>query len=126
MKLCKYCKKYYSEKDFGVAKTVGDKIYRRLKCRFCFNKAKKQLRDKYKTILAEYKKERGCCKCGIKDSRVLEFHHPGDKGFTIGYASHNHLGIDRVKEEIKKCLVICANCHRILHYGKVWMHDGDY
>ncbi len=124
MKLCKYCSKNYPESDFGVARTIGEKVYRRLKCRNCFNDAKKLLRGKYQKLLSDYKEECGCCKCKTKDFRVLEFHHPGDKGFTIGYATHNHFGIERVKKEIRKCIVICANCHRILHYGQAWKHNG--
>ena len=124
MKFCKYCNKYYHESDFGVAKTIGDKIYRRLKCRACFNNAKKLLRGKYQKLLADYKEKHGCFKCGTKDHRILEFHHTADKGFTIGYASHNHLGIEQVKNELKKCKVICANCHRILHYKQAWKRSS--
>jgi|SRR5581483_8983980 len=118
MKLCKYCNTYYPELDFGVANTIEGKVYRRLKCRYCFNHDKKLLREKYKTFLEKYKEERGCCKCGIKDHRVLDFHHLRNKEFTIGYATYNHLAFERVKKEIKKCAVVCANCHRIIHYAK--------
>jgi len=124
MKLCKYCNKYYPESDFGVAGTVGNKVYRRLKCRNCFNNAKKLLREKYQRILNNYKENYGCYKCRTKDYRVLEFHHLKDKEFTIGYASYNHLGIDRVMKELKKCAVVCANCHRIIHYKQAWRRRG--
>ena len=123
MKLCKYCSKYYPELDFGVAGTISGKTYRRLKCRHCFNNDKKLLRNKYRKFLQYYKEKRGCFKCGIKDCRVLDFHHLRDKEFTIGYAAYNHLAFDRVKKEIEKCAVVCANCHRIIHYGHVWQHD---
>ena len=121
MKLCKYCNKYYSELDFGVAGTIGNKTYRRLKCRYCFNNAKKLLREKYQKFLNDYKEKYGCHKCGTKDYRVLEFHHLRDKRFTIGYAAYNHIGFEKVKKEIKKCAVVCANCHRIIHYKQAWL-----
>ncbi len=124
MKLCKYCNEYYSESDFGVAGTIGNKTYRRLKCRFCYAKTKKLLVEKYQKILDDYKKKNGCIKCRIKDHRVLEFHHTSNKKFSIGSARYNHFGIERVKKEIEKCVVICANCHRIIHYGQAWKHDG--
>ena len=126
MKLCKYCDKYYSELDFGVAGTIGNKIYRRLKCRHCFNYAKKLLRQKYRKFLEDYKEKYGCYKCGTKDHRVLDFHHLRDKEFTIGYAAYNHLAFERVKKEIEKCAVVCANCHRIIHYKQVWQHDKKF
>ena len=28
----------------------------------------------------------------------------------------NNYSLDRVKEEMKKCIVLCANCHREFHY----------
>lgn len=124
MKLCKYCKKYYPESDFGVALSTDKKIYRRLKCRFCYSNTKKLLVRKYQKVLNDYKKQNGCIKCGTKDHRVLEFHHTSDKEFSIGTARYNHFGIERVKKEIKKCVVICANCHRIIHYGHPWRHKG--
>ena len=126
MKLCKYCNKYFPESDFGIAGTIRDKTYRRLKCKFCYSKTKKLLKEKYQKILDAYKIKNGCVKCGIKDHRVLEFHHKSDKKFSIAYARYNHFGIERVRNEIKKCVVICANCHRILHYGTAWTHDGKY
>lgn len=59
-----------------------------------------------------------CICCGNTDKRVLDFHHidPSTKKFTIasrrvaGYAQKNIL------EEINKCEVLCANCHRIKHW----------
>lgn len=48
MKFCKYCNKYYDEKEFGVAKTTPTKVYRRLKCRFCYQETKNTLTAKNK------------------------------------------------------------------------------
>ena len=125
MKLCKYCNKRYRELDFGVALSTPKKIYRRLKCRFCYGKTKKLLIEKYQKILDDYKIENGCMKCKTKDHRVLEFHHTSNnKEFSIGTARYNHFGIERVKKEIEKCVVICANCHRIIHYKQNWKHNG--
>lgn len=124
MKLCRYCNKSYPESDFGIALSTSKKVYRRLKCRYCYSKTKKILVEKYQKVLDDYKIKNGCIKCGIKDYRVLEFHHLSNKEFSIGNARYNHFGIDRVRKEIKKCVVICANCHRILHYGQAWKHNG--
>ncbi|MCX6765012.1 MAG: hypothetical protein NT148_00530 [Candidatus Nealsonbacteria bacterium] len=126
MKLCKYCNKYYKESDFGIAATTPKKTYRRLKCRYCYYKTKRLLIEKYQKYLNNYKEDRGCFKCGNKDHRVLEFHHLRDKKFTIGYAYYCHFGMERVKEEIKKCAVICANCHKIVHYKQPWAHGKGY
>ena len=118
MKLCKYCNKYYPESEFGVALSTENKIYRRLKCKICYNNTKKILRDSQQKWLDDYKKDHKCFKCGLNDYRVLEFHHIGDKEFTIAYAFFNHYGIERIKKEVEKCKVVCANCHRLIHYRK--------
>lgn len=126
MKICKYCNKSYPESDFGIALSTPGKVYRRLKCRNCFSNTKKLLKDKYCAFLNDYKEKYGCYKCGTKDYRVLDFHHLRDKEFNIGYANYNHLAFDRVKKEIEKCAVVCANCHRIIHFKQYWQHDKEF
>lgn len=63
------------------------------------------------------KTERGCGNCGIKDFRVLDFHHrdPRKKSFCV---SHTTKGEKKTLEEIQKCEVLCANCHRIVEHEK--------
>jgi len=118
MRLCRYCNKYYPESKFGVALTVKNKVYRRHKCKSCYHATKLKLRDKYRQWLIDYKKKHKCSKCGNTDYRVLEFHHLHNKNkeFSIGAAFYNHYGFERIKKEVEKCIVLCANCHRILHY----------
>jgi len=122
MKECRYCKKSYPESFFGVALTTPGKVYRRHKCKSCYLESKRDLRKKYQNWLLEYKKEHGCVKCKTNDYRVLEFHHLDgkEKDFSIAFARDNNLGILRIKEEIKKCIILCANCHRITH----WEENG--
>ena len=118
MKLCRYCHKYYPESEFGVDLTTKKKVYRRHKCRCCYRATKRKLSKKYRQWLIDYKKKHKCTKCGIADYRVLEFHHSHDtdKEFSIGEAVSNNYGFKRIKEEVEKCIIICANCHRIIHY----------
>jgi len=117
MKLCRYCNKYYPESEFGVALTTKKKIYRRHKCKSCYRATKQKLKEKYQKWLMDYKKKHNCSKCSIRDYRVLEFHHLRDKKFNIALCFHHaHYGFERLKREVEKCIVICANCHRILHH----------
>lgn len=53
-----------------------------------------------------------CIDCGESDIEVLEFDHQRDKTRNVGYLVHGGYGWHRVKEEIDKCEVVCANCHR--------------
>lgn len=58
---------------------------------------------------------RGCAHCGIKDHRVLDWAHlPG----TIKTMNVSRLvsSKSRMVEEMEKCIVLCANCHRIFDY----------
>jgi len=58
-----------------------------------------------------------CVRCGYdKSPEVLEFHHkaPTKKDFNISSKGHCR-SWERVSEEIKKCVLLCANCHREIH-----------
>lgn len=118
MKLCRYCNNSFPEKDFGVAKTTAHKVYRRRKCLFCYRKTKNALKSSRRDWIDEYKAAHGCARCGLKDARVLDFHHEDmtTKEFAVSDFHYHQYNMDKVKEEIAKCMVVCANCHRILHH----------
>lgn len=66
-----------------------------------------------------------CCKvCGYDQcQQALELHHknPKEKSFDISDAIYQKIKVtDReIKIELKKCVLLCANCHRELHYGLI-------
>jgi len=56
----------------------------------------------------------GCCICGYKKSmNALHFHHLKDKLYAISKAGS--LSEKKLRYEIKKCIVVCANCHAEIH-----------
>lgn len=60
-----------------------------------------------------------CCKdCQTKDIEVLEFDHIRDKKYTIATIMKKGYGLDTLKEEIAKCEIVCANCHRKRSYKR--------
>lgn len=72
----------------------------------------------YKKFLIQYMrqlKSNGCIVCGEKDQACLDFHHLHNKSFTIGNQCKDK-GISSIKNEVDKCVVLCANCHRKLHF----------
>lgn len=89
-------------------------------------KDKKQLRQNKNRFKkrTEYKNMLGgkCCICGYnKCFDALHFHHKDEtlKKFTISDAIFNRhktkLSDYEIIEEIKKCMLVCANCHHELH-----------
>jgi hypothetical protein len=62
--------------------------------------------------LIAYFSEHPCVDCGESDIRVLDFDHKGDKRTEVSSLMRYGYGWDVVFEEIKKCVVRCANCHR--------------
>ncbi|WP_249009275.1 hypothetical protein [Conexibacter sp. DBS9H8] len=63
------------------------------------------------SLLIAYFASHPCVDCGESDPRVLEFDHQRDKAFDIGAGMRDRPWTD-VLEEIDKCEVRCANCHR--------------
>jgi len=57
-----------------------------------------------------------CSRCSETHVACLEFHHldPNEKEFVIAKACQKSL--KTIQAEIAKCIVICSNCHRKLHY----------
>lgn len=77
----------------------------------------KEYRKRVKEELIAYKGGK-CEICGYnKCIAALDFHHinPEDKGFAISN-SNIYKNIEALKREVDKCILICANCHRELHY----------
>lgn len=52
-----------------------------------------------------------CLDCGFTDLVALEFDHRGDKVGDVTVMSRN-CSLERLIDEIAKCDVRCANCHR--------------
>ncbi len=66
--------------------------------------------------LANIKTTQGCADCGYNQHpAALDFHHTGDKSFSVSAAACSGASMTRLKQEIAQCIVLCANCHRIRH-----------
>ena len=76
------------------------------------------------------KAARGCAYCSENDPLCLDFHHNSEgKDLKISSAV-DRWGKKRILNEIKKCVVLCANCHRKLHRparnADVLLRDAKY
>lgn len=74
----------------------------------------KKIAEIIRKYILEYLKSHACIKCGEEDILVLEFDHRDRKKklFSIGEAFHRGMTLIKVKREIEKCDILCANCHR--------------
>lgn len=70
-------------------------------------------------IVSNYKKLHPCTKCGENRYYVLDFHHLNgdDKEYAVSKLMKGGLRKERLLNEMKKCVILCANCHRELHHN---------
>ncbi len=72
---------------------------------------KRKLAVERTTYLIRFFASHPCEDCGETDPLVLEFDHLGDKAFNVGSALRTR-NWQSILDEIAKCEVVCANCHR--------------
>ena len=106
-----YCKACASE--------LGKYYYRRNREKHL--EKNKNRKDRIKSWVRNYKSNLSCRKCGEHNPSVLQFHHldPAHKDVSIFECVKRGWGIDRIKKEIAKCVVLCANCHFKVHAGEI-------
>jgi hypothetical protein len=69
-------------------------------------------KEKYRKEYYDWLSQKSCMDCGNSDIRVLEQDHIRDKKFNIA----KMVGVVSLKtlmNELDKCEIVCANCHRI-------------
>jgi hypothetical protein len=126
MKKCNSCQEMKSLEDFGnnKARVDGKQKY----CKTCsrakdkrhyqsperksaLKKAVTECRERNMKFLLEYLSSHPCVDCGESDPIVLDFDHVrGEK--KVDVSSMSSYCLASVQEEMSKCEVRCANCHR--------------
>lgn len=138
-KICSQCQKETPLSGFNKNRQSPDGLQWR--CRECDNRIckeayhkdsgryKKYAKQRSKDTRAwfvELKKQKQCAKCGDNRWYVLDFHHHNDdkNACVARLVAHGH-SKKKIMEEVKKCTVLCANCHREAHYlawAKGWLN----
>jgi hypothetical protein len=74
-------------------------------------------RSRAKSYVRAYLEEHPCEKCGFSDPRALQFHHrdPSTKSGTVSRMASVGMPLPKIAYEMRKCSVLCANCHLIYH-----------
>lgn len=143
--MCSKCEKEKSFEDFSFRDTT--KGIRHKMCKVCHTRYRRfhylENKQKYikkasrwnrkqRDILRQYiynkLKISECVDCGEKDIVVLDFDHISGKRLSISLMFKNRYSILAIKEEMKKCVIRCANCHRrktAREFG-YWKHRVQY
>ncbi len=83
-------------------------------CIKCGLKATRKTYNRNKKIIKDAKAV-PCGDCGKQyPSHVMDFHHNNDNK-TLSITRGLLVGEKRLRSEINKCMVLCANCHRLRH-----------
>ena len=75
-------------------------------------------RSRAKRAWLEYRAKQSCARCGFSHPAVIDFHHV----IRHNKRSVNDLAVKQnnvraaIQEAEEKCIPLCANCHRILHF----------
>ena len=80
--------------------------------------AVRKRRKRIRQMAIEYKGSK-CQICGYdRCAEAMEFHHLDFSGKDFGISEKGYTrGWKKVKEELSKCVMLCANCHREVHAG---------
>jgi hypothetical protein len=100
--ICKSCKRQYDNSHY---KTHPE---RRTYIRTNATKQQELVRQ----YVLEYLLKHPCIDCGNSNLLVLEFDHLDNKDHNVSALMRGY-ALEKVINEISKCEVRCANCHRI-------------
>lgn len=113
-RFCPRCEKNCSTSDFYNRRgKENSSVY----CKKCTNLQTVERQRNFKKQMVDYKGGK-CVKCGYdKCISALEFHHlnPNEKEFTLSHLK-NYRFDEIIMNELDKCDLVCANCHREIHY----------
>ncbi len=102
---CKSCTKLYHKRHYeNNKKSYADQA--------------KEYKEKSRDYVRDVKMSSKCSLCEEDRWFCLDFHHiDTNKEHNISDMVKNRYSIDRIKEEIKKCMIVCKNCHAEIHYN---------
>lgn len=99
---CKLCKSEGTSKWYRSDPAIKKRMLKQ-------NEARRQAAREF---VLNYLLEHPCVDCREDDPIVLEFDHQFDKTMEVGRLMNGGYSQERILEEIEKCEVVCANCHR--------------
>jgi len=90
-------------------------------CKKCFNKRRTQQIQHNRSIGIQRLGGK-CCVCGYaRCEAALELHHTDSSKKDPRYSRIRSSNIETLLREARKCILVCANCHREIHAALVSM-----
>jgi len=109
--LTSWCKKCVKEKSNLHYKNNYNEIIKRSKIHNKNNTFKAQ------EIIDSFKENKKCEKCGYNEYKcALDFHHIDSSKKNFNISTGGRKSLERLKNEIEKCILLCSNCHRTFHF----------
>lgn len=111
----KYCYKCNKTKEINLfSKNQSQKDGLSCECKKCRASFDKKRRTAMRQFIFDiYKNCGGCVDCGESNIATLQFDHvKGKKTENISFLIKNST-LNKIKKEISKCEIVCANCHAI-------------
>lgn len=132
MKYCTTCKKHKPRTEYNKNPSKKDGLGG--KCRQCMKAYRKiyykRNSDSVKQKVAkrklenrkwfkEFKSKLSCEQCGENHISTIDFHHidPEKKEFEVSFLVGANYSKATILKEVNKCKILCANCHRKLHFN---------
>lgn len=116
MKICPKCSTNKDATEFYIRRN-GTELSSY--CKLCTNNQTLERQRQLKKQAVQYKGGK-CIICNYsKYLGALEFHHldPNEKDFSLGNCKLT--SFEKVRFELDKCVLLCANCHREVHAGLI-------
>ena len=111
IKICPKCQKEKPINEFYKTRT---RVHSWCKKCLCKNQNIRWIERKIEAMKLFDSK---CCKCGYcKNYAALEFHHVDPKEKEFSWNKARELPWIKIIEELKKCVLLCSNCHREEHW----------
>lgn len=136
MKICSKCSTKKELTEFFVKDKLSGRLH--AQCKECYKNHRKsyyaehyskygdnyraranirriQNRKDLQQNMLDFLKDKACVICGQSDIRTFEFDHrnPETKSFGIAQAIRLGKKWEEILDEIAKCRILCANCHKI-------------
>ena len=75
-------------------------------------------RDRIRRKLWAIRYKGGCCQmCGYNECiGALDFHHIDPSTKEASWSQMRKMSMENMIKELDKCILVCANCHRKIHY----------